>query len=76
MTAGQVLLAWVLAQGGDIVPLVGARKPSRIEEAVEALGKGLSDEQLAALEAAIPANAIQGERYAPAQMAHLDSERA
>jgi aryl-alcohol dehydrogenase-like predicted oxidoreductase len=75
LTAGQVLLGWVLAQGEDIVPLVGARKPSRVEEAVEALKTGLSPEQLAALEAAIPADAVEGERYAPAQMAHLDSER-
>jgi aryl-alcohol dehydrogenase-like predicted oxidoreductase len=75
LTAGQVLLGWVLAQGEDIVPLVGARKPSRVEEAVEALKTGLSPEQLAALEAAIPADAVEGERYASAQMAHLDSER-
>jgi aryl-alcohol dehydrogenase-like predicted oxidoreductase len=75
LTAGQVLLGWVLAQGEDIVPLVGARKPSRVEEAVEALKTGLSPEQLAALEAAIQADAVEGERYASAQMAHLDSER-
>ena len=75
MTAGQVLLAWVLAQGEDIVPLVGARKPGRVAEAVEALGQGLSREQLAALESTVPPDAIQGERYAPAQIAHLDSER-
>ncbi|HEY7806522.1 MAG TPA: aldo/keto reductase [Croceibacterium sp.] len=75
MTAGQVLLAWVVAQGEDIVPLVGARRPSRVVEAVKALKKGLTPEQLTALEAAIPADAIQGERYAPAQMAQLDSER-
>jgi aryl-alcohol dehydrogenase-like predicted oxidoreductase len=76
MTAGQVLLAWVLAQGDDIVPLVGARKPDRIAEATEALTKGLTAVQIAALEAAIPPHAIEGDRYAPAQMAHLDSERA
>jgi aryl-alcohol dehydrogenase-like predicted oxidoreductase len=75
LTAGQVLLAWVLAQGDDIVPLVGARRPSRVTEAVEALKRGLGKERLAALEAAIPADAIAGERYAPAQMATLDSER-
>lgn len=75
MSAGQVLLAWVLAQGEDIVPLVGARKPGRIAEAIEALEKGLGREQLAMLEAAVPADAIRGERYASAQMAHLDSER-
>lgn len=75
LTAGQLALAWVLAQGEDIVPLVGARQPGRVTEAVEALEKGLGPEQLATLEAAIPADAIAGERYAPAQMAMLDSER-
>jgi aryl-alcohol dehydrogenase-like predicted oxidoreductase len=76
MTAGQMLLAWVLAQGEDIVPLVGARKPSRIAEAVEALERSLTAEQLAAIETAVPPDSIEGERYAPAQMEHLDSERA
>ena len=75
MTAGQLALAWVLAQGEDIVPLVGARRPDRLAEAVEALGTALTTEQLAELEAAIPPNAMAGERYAPAQMAMLDSER-
>ena len=45
-------------------------------EAVEALSRGLSREQLAELESAIPPDAVQGERYAAAQMAMLDSERA
>ena len=76
MTAGQALLAWVLAQGDDIVPLVGARKPSRVTEAVEALERGLGADQLAQLETAIGPGSIEGERYAPAQMEHLDSERA
>jgi aryl-alcohol dehydrogenase-like predicted oxidoreductase len=75
MTAGQLALAWVLAQGDDIVPLVGARRPSRVNEAIEALGQHLTPDQLAELEAAIPPDAITGERYAPAQMAMLDSER-
>ena len=75
MTGGQALLAWVLAQDDDIVPLVGARRPSRVSEAVEALERGLGQEQLAELEAAIPPDAVQGERYAAAQMAMLDSER-
>ena len=76
MTGGQALLAWVLAQGDDIVPLVGARRPSRVDVAVEALERGLDTEQLAELEAAIPPGSVQGERYAAAQMATLDSERA
>jgi Predicted oxidoreductases (related to aryl-alcohol dehydrogenases) len=75
MSGGQALLAWTLAQGNDIVPLVGARRPGRIIQAVEALERGLTNEQLVTLEAAIPPGAIEGERYAPAQMATLDSER-
>ena len=75
LTAGQLALAWVLAQGEDIVPLVGARRAERVTEAVEALAAGLTAEQLAELEAAIPPDAIAGDRYAPAQMAMLDSER-
>jgi aryl-alcohol dehydrogenase-like predicted oxidoreductase len=75
MSAAQALLAWVLARGEDIVPLVGARRPGRVSEAVAALERGLGRERLAALEAAIPSDAIEGERYAPAQMAMLDSER-
>lgn len=74
-TAGQLALAWVLARGDDIVPLVGARKPDRVTEAVEALAAGITPDQLAELEAAIPPDAIEGQRYAAAQMAHLDSER-
>jgi aryl-alcohol dehydrogenase-like predicted oxidoreductase len=75
LTAGQVLLGWVLAQGDDIVPLVGARLPARVTEALEVLERGLSEEARTALEAAIPPDAIQGERYAVAQMTTLDSER-
>ncbi|HEY6817648.1 MAG TPA: aldo/keto reductase [Croceibacterium sp.] len=75
LSAGQLALGWVLAQGDDIVPLVGARRPERVAEAVAALEAGLSANQLAAIDAAIPADAIAGERYAPAQMAMLDSER-
>jgi len=65
----------VLAQGDDIVPLVGARRPDRVAEAIEALEVGLTAEQFAELEAAIPPDAIEGTRYAPALMATLDSER-
>jgi len=75
LSAGQLALGWVLTRGEDIVPLVGARRPERIAEAVAALAAGLGADQLAAIEAAIPPDAIAGERYAPAQMAMLDSER-
>ena len=75
LTAGQLALAWVMAQGDDIVPLIGARRRERVTEAVEALTTTLTTQQLAEIETAIPPDAIAGERYAPAQMAHLDSEK-
>jgi aryl-alcohol dehydrogenase-like predicted oxidoreductase len=75
LSAGQLALAWVLAQGEDIVPLIGARRPQRITEAVEALATTLTADQLAEIEIAIPPDSIEGERYAVAQMAMLDSEK-
>lgn len=74
-SAAQIAIAWVLAQGEDIVPLVGARRRDRLTEALGALELSLSADDLAEIEAAVPADAAAGERYAPAQMAHLDSER-
>jgi aryl-alcohol dehydrogenase-like predicted oxidoreductase len=75
MTAAQAAFAWVLAQGKDIVPLVGARTCDRLEEALASLDLTLEPEDLAALEAAVPPDAAAGERYPAAQMAMLDSER-
>jgi aryl-alcohol dehydrogenase-like predicted oxidoreductase len=75
VTPAQLAIAWVLAQGEDIVPLVGARRVDRLEESLGALDITLTDGDLAAIEAAIPAESIAGTRYAEAQMAMLDSER-
>jgi aryl-alcohol dehydrogenase-like predicted oxidoreductase len=75
MTASQAAIAWVAAQGDDIVPLVGARKRSQLTESLSALDKALTPADLATLEAAIPKGAAAGGRYAEAQLAHLDSER-
>jgi aryl-alcohol dehydrogenase-like predicted oxidoreductase len=74
-TPAQLAIAWVLAQGDDIVPLVGARRVERLNESLGALDIALTDKDLAAIGAAIPADAIAGTRYAEAQMAMLDSER-
>ncbi len=71
----QIAIAWVLARGDDIVPLVGARRRDRLDEALGALDVGLSPGDMAAIERAVPAGAAAGDRYAPAQMVHLDSER-
>jgi aryl-alcohol dehydrogenase-like predicted oxidoreductase len=74
-TAAQVAIAWALAQGEDIVPLVGARTRERLAEALGALELELSPSDLQRIEAAVPPDAIAGARYPEAQMAHLDSER-
>ncbi|EFF90923.1 aldo/keto reductase family oxidoreductase [Streptomyces sp. e14] len=74
-TVAQIAIAWVLSRGEDIVPLVGARTRERLNEALGALDVTLTEADLTAIEAAVPADAVAGERYAPAQMAMLDSER-
>ncbi|MFE0045963.1 aldo/keto reductase [Streptomyces albireticuli] len=74
-TVAQTAIAWVLAQGEDIVPLVGARRRDRLTEALGALDVRLDATDLAAVEKAIPADAAAGDRYPTDQMAHLDSER-
>ncbi len=75
VTVAQIAIAWVLSRGEDIVPLVGARRRDRLTEALGALDVRLEEADLAAIEAAVPRGAAVGERYAAAQMAHLDSER-
>jgi aryl-alcohol dehydrogenase-like predicted oxidoreductase len=74
-SVAQVAIAWVAAQGTDIVPLVGARRRDRLTEALGALELRLSPEDLDALTRAMPIDAAAGERYPAAQLAHLDSEK-
>ena len=76
LSLAQLAIAWVAAQGADIVPLIGARRRAQMHEALAAQGQRLDAETLAALARAVPRDAIAGTRYAPAQMALLDSERA
>ena len=75
-TVAQLAIAWVLARGPDIVPLVGTTRRDRLAEAVDALGLELSVDDLAAIERAAPAGAAAGDRYDERQMAMLDSERS
>ncbi len=75
VTVAQIAIAWVLTQGDDIVPLIGARRRDRLNEALGALNLKLTADDLAQIEAAVPAGAAAGERYNAAQMARLDSER-
>jgi aryl-alcohol dehydrogenase-like predicted oxidoreductase len=74
-TVAQVAIAWVLSRGNDIVPLIGARRCDRLNEALGALELHLSKDDLARIEAAVPLNAVAGDRYDPGQMAMLDSEK-
>jgi aryl-alcohol dehydrogenase-like predicted oxidoreductase len=74
-TVAQVAIAWALSRGEDVVPLLGARRRDRLEEALGALDLELGGEDLLAIERAVPAGAAAGERYHAEQMAVLDSER-
>ncbi|WP_340162345.1 aldo/keto reductase [uncultured Hoeflea sp.] len=75
MTTAQAAIAWVAAQGEDIVPLVGARRRDRLAESLGTLDFKLTPEDLARIEAAVPKGAAVGNRYPDALMAHLDSEK-
>ena len=63
VTPGQLALAWVLAQGDDVVPIPGTKRVRYLEENVGALDVTLSDDELTALTAAVPREAVAGERY-------------
>jgi aryl-alcohol dehydrogenase-like predicted oxidoreductase len=75
VTVAQLAIAWAPARGEQIVPLIGARTRERLEEALGALEVQLSEEDLVALEQAVPPDAARGERYPEHGMATLDSER-
>jgi aryl-alcohol dehydrogenase-like predicted oxidoreductase len=64
-TPAQLALAWVLAQGKDIVPIPGTKKRKYLEENVRALDVELAADDLARIDRIIPRGAASGERYAP-----------
>ncbi|MEW2146297.1 aldo/keto reductase [Micromonospora vinacea] len=74
-TTSQVAIAWVAAQGEQIVPLVGARRRDRLTESLAAVDVVLDQDALDEIERAVPAGAASGQRYATAMMAVLDSEK-
>jgi len=74
-SVAQIAIAWVLARGDDIVPVIGARRRDQLTEALSALDLTLSAADLAAIERAVPPDAASGTRYDSHQMAMLDSER-
>lgn len=63
-TAAQLALAWVLAQGSDVAPIPGTKRVQYLEQNVAALAIDLGAEDLAAIEAAVPAEEVVGDRYA------------
>jgi len=75
LTPGQLAVAWALAKQPTLVPVVGAKTRAQLQDALGALDKPLSPEDLTALEALVPARAFAGTRYGADQMKHLDSER-
>jgi aryl-alcohol dehydrogenase-like predicted oxidoreductase len=75
VSVAQLAIAWALARGEEIVPLIGARTRERLREALGALDIELDDADIGALQDAIPPDAARGERYPEHGMATLDSER-
>ena len=75
ITPTQLAVAWVMAKGSFIVPVVGARTRTQLAESLGALAIEFTADELAAIEAAVPADAVAGTRYDPVQMRVLDSEK-
>jgi len=74
-TVATLAIAWVLARGDDVIPVIGARRRPQLDEALAALELGLTADDLAAIERAVPPGAAAGDRYNAQQMAVLDSEK-
>ena len=72
-TPSQLALAWVLAQGDDIVPIPGTKRVRYLEENAAAVDVELTEAELAAIDEALPSNLAAGTRYPTAGMAHLNA---
>ncbi len=75
VTTAQLAIAWVISRGSDIIPLIGTKRRDRLAEALGALALELTPGELAAIEAAVPADQVAGDRYDRHGMASLDSEK-
>ncbi len=75
VTTAQLAIAWVASRGSDIIPLIGTKRRDRLAEALGAFELRLTPGELAAIEAAVPADQVAGDRYDPGGMASLDSEK-
>ncbi len=71
-TPAQLALAWVLAQGNDIVPIPGTRRRRHLEDNIGAIDVRLSKEDLERIQAAVPAEAVAGQRYTEQGMASVN----
>ncbi|GGO51351.1 MULTISPECIES: aldo/keto reductase [Streptomyces] len=72
VTAGQLALAWVQHRGADVVPIPGTRREKYLEENVAAATLDLTAEELAAIDAAAPAEGVAGTRYDATSMSVVD----
>jgi aryl-alcohol dehydrogenase-like predicted oxidoreductase len=75
VTAAQLAIAWVCSRGDDIIPLIGTKRRDRLAEALVGVGLTLSTSEIAAIETAVPAGQVAGDRYDAGGMGTLDSER-
>ncbi|MEY2926562.1 MAG: Aldo-keto reductase YhdN, partial [Pseudomonadota bacterium] len=75
LSPAQAAIAWVAAQGTDIIPVIGSRTRARLAEAIEAINAVLSSEFASTIESVVPRGAVSGDRYAAPMMAMLDSEK-
>jgi aryl-alcohol dehydrogenase-like predicted oxidoreductase len=76
VTPAQLAIAWVLARGENIVPVIGARRRPQLKESLGALSVILTEDDLRQIEQALPPDAVAGTRYDENQMKALDSERS
>ena len=74
VSVAQIAIGWVLAQGPDIVPVIGSRKREQLTEALGSLDVALSAENIASIERTVPIGVAAGARYPDAQLSMLDSE--
>jgi aryl-alcohol dehydrogenase-like predicted oxidoreductase len=73
VTPSQLAIAWVLAQGDDVVPIPGTKRRSYLEENLGTLDVELTAEDLAAIEQVTPRGSAAGERYTPENMANVNA---
>lgn len=76
VSVAQIAIAWVSAQGDDIVPLIGCRRRDQLTEALGSFDVRLDAADRAAIERAVPRDAAAGGRYPEAQLRALDSEKS